>query len=43
MLPDGTSAFDIAVVVSFGRFIPKHIISALPFQGINMHPSLLPK
>merc|ERR1711879_879295 len=34
--------FDIAVVVSYGNMIPKHIISTLPFKSLNMHPSFLP-
>jgi len=35
--------FDLGVVVSFGYFIPSHILDALPHGAINMHPSLLPK
>ncbi|KAL6061705.1 Methionyl-tRNA formyltransferase [Balamuthia mandrillaris] len=36
-------SFDIAVVVSYGHFLPRSLLHALPFGGINMHPSLLPK
>ncbi|ORX52775.1 Methionyl-tRNA formyltransferase [Hesseltinella vesiculosa] len=35
--------FDLGVVVSFGYFIPPHIISAFRYGAINVHPSLLPK
>eukprot|EP00012_Vannella_robusta_P005052 CAMPEP_0206200998 /NCGR_PEP_ID=MMETSP0166-20121206/11248_1 /ASSEMBLY_ACC=CAM_ASM_000260 /TAXON_ID=95228 /ORGANISM="Vannella robusta, Strain DIVA3 518/3/11/1/6" /LENGTH=375 /DNA_ID=CAMNT_0053619513 /DNA_START=95 /DNA_END=1218 /DNA_ORIENTATION=- len=34
--------FDIAVVASYGNLIPEHIITKLPYGGINMHPSYLP-
>eukprot|EP01132_Coremiostelium_polycephalum_P005125 gene5125-6380_t len=39
----GGCDFDIAVVVSFGYFIPKNVISKFQYGGINMHPSLLPR
>jgi methionyl-tRNA formyltransferase len=35
--------YDLGVVVSFGYFIPPHIISAFRYGAINVHPSLLPK
>ena len=35
--------FDLAVVASFGYFIPPSVISCFKDGGINMHPSLLPK
>ncbi|KAI8061669.1 formyl transferase [Gongronella butleri] len=35
--------FDLGVVVSFGYFIPPHVISAFQHGAINVHPSLLPK
>eukprot|EP01133_Synstelium_polycarpum_P005699 gene5699-6583_t len=35
--------FDVAVVVSFGYFIPKTVLSTFRYGGINMHPSLLPR
>ncbi|KAN0027162.1 hypothetical protein ACTFIU_009847 [Dictyostelium citrinum] len=35
--------FDLAVVVSFGHFIPKSVLSKFKYGGINMHPSLLPR
>ncbi|KAN0035663.1 hypothetical protein ACTA71_004947 [Dictyostelium dimigraforme] len=35
--------FDLAVVVSFGHFIPKSVLSRFKYGGINMHPSLLPR
>ncbi|PRP83703.1 methionyl-tRNA formyltransferase, mitochondrial-like [Planoprotostelium fungivorum] len=34
---------DIAVVVSYGHLIPNHVLDLFPLNGINMHPSLLPK
>jgi len=35
--------FDLAVVVSYGRMIPSHLLKSFPLGGINMHPSLLPR
>ncbi|KAI7890113.1 formyl transferase [Mucor mucedo] len=35
--------YDLGVVVSFGYFIPPHIISAFKYGAVNVHPSLLPK
>lgn len=34
---------DLAVVVSFGYFIPPSVLCKFKFGGINVHPSLLPK
>jgi methionyl-tRNA formyltransferase len=34
---------DIAVVVSFGHFLPPSLIDSFPLGAINLHPSLLPK
>ena len=36
------SSYDLGVVVSFGYFVPKSIISSLRLGAINVHPSLLP-
>ncbi|KAJ3093180.1 hypothetical protein HK102_003588 [Quaeritorhiza haematococci] len=35
--------FDLAVVVSFGYFLPRSLIRSFPQGAINVHPSLLPK
>ncbi|KAI8368403.1 formyl transferase [Choanephora cucurbitarum] len=35
--------YDLGVVVSFGYFIPPHIIDRFKYGAINVHPSLLPK
>ncbi|KAG2237495.1 hypothetical protein INT48_005531 [Thamnidium elegans] len=35
--------YDVGVVVSFGYFIPPHIISSFKYGAVNVHPSLLPK
>lgn len=35
--------FDLAVVVSFGYFLPAPLIASFPRGGLNVHPSLLPK
>lgn len=35
--------YDLGVVVSFGYFIPPHIISSFKYGAVNVHPSLLPK
>lgn len=40
--PLGPAAFDVAVVVSFGYFIPPRIIDHFR-AAINVHPSLLPR
>lgn len=34
---------DILVIVAYGQFIPISLIDAVPFKGVNIHPSLLPK
>lgn len=36
-------SYDLGVVVSFGYFIPPHIISSFKYGAVNVHPSLLPK
>ncbi|KAL2911300.1 Methionyl-tRNA formyltransferase [Polyrhizophydium stewartii] len=41
-LPDGRP-FDVAVVVSFGYFLPRRVVQAFPTAAVNVHPSLLPK
>eukprot|EP00494_Astrolonche_serrata_P032532 UN32801 len=35
--------WDIGIVVSFGRYIPKHVRNVFPLGMINLHPSLLPQ
>ncbi|KAI8051440.1 formyl transferase [Syncephalis plumigaleata] len=35
--------FDLAVVVSFGYFLPATLLQTFKWGGINVHPSLLPK
>ncbi|VVT46898.1 uncharacterized protein SAPINGB_P001442 [Magnusiomyces paraingens] len=35
--------FDIVIAVSYGKLIPHQFIAALPYGGLNVHPSLLPK
>ncbi|KAI9029384.1 formyl transferase [Hyaloraphidium curvatum] len=37
------SPFDLAVVVSFGYFLPASLLRSFPLGGLNVHPSLLPK
>ncbi|CAG8484610.1 11957_t:CDS:2 [Ambispora gerdemannii] len=37
-----SGSFDIGIVVSFGYFLTREILDALP-DAINIHPSLLPK
>jgi methionyl-tRNA formyltransferase len=34
---------DCAILASFGKILPKHIIKIFPHGIINIHPSLLPK
>ncbi|KAH6578035.1 hypothetical protein BASA50_000223 [Batrachochytrium salamandrivorans] len=41
--PINGDSFDIAIVVSFGYFLPKRIIQSFSKAAINVHPSLLPK
>lgn len=36
-------SFDIFVIASFGKKIPKNIINIPKYGGLNIHPSLLPK
>ena len=33
---------DLLVVVAYGQYIPKRLISIAPYKAINLHPSLLP-
>ncbi len=33
---------DLLVVVAYGQYIPKSLISIAPYEAINLHPSLLP-
>lgn len=33
---------DLLVVVAYGQYIPKRLISIAPHEAINVHPSLLP-
>eukprot|EP00948_MAST-09A_sp_MAST-9A-sp1_P001079 g1079.t1 len=35
--------YDLAIVASFGYFIPADVLAKFPEGGINVHPSLLPK
>ncbi|KAI5785648.1 formyl transferase, partial [Pyronema domesticum] len=35
--------YDLIIAVSFGLFIPSSIITSLPYGGLNVHPSLLPR
>jgi methionyl-tRNA formyltransferase len=37
------SQYDLALVISFGYFLPADLIKKFPLGGINIHPSLLPK
>lgn len=34
--------FNLIIAVSFGLFVPPRILAALPYGGLNIHPSLLP-
>ncbi|KAI3394693.1 hypothetical protein diail_2440 [Diaporthe ilicicola] len=34
--------FNLLVAVSFGLFVPRRILRALRFGGLNVHPSMLP-
>ena len=34
---------DLAVVVSFGYFMPSHVLDAMRLGAVNVHPSLLPR
>ena len=37
------SGFDIAIVSSFGKFIPSSVLKKFPCGTLNVHPSLLPR
>lgn len=39
---DGLKA-DVAVIVAYGRILPKVLLDRIPGEFINVHPSLLPK
>ncbi|RKP06575.1 formyl transferase [Thamnocephalis sphaerospora] len=41
MATDGGN-FDLAVVVSFGYFLPPSVLDSFRWGGLNVHPSLLP-
>lgn len=34
---------DVAVIVAFGRILPRALLARIPLGFINLHPSLLPK
>lgn len=34
---------DLAVIVSFGMYLPQNLISVFKYGAINLHPSLLPR
>lgn len=34
---------DLVIAVSFGLFVPKRILGAATYGGMNLHPSLLPE
>ncbi|KAK7096134.1 methionyl-tRNA formyltransferase, mitochondrial-like [Littorina saxatilis] len=36
-------AYDLGVLVSFGRLVPRKVIAKLPYGILNVHPSLLPR
>lgn len=35
--------YHLAVAVSYGKLIPGRLLAALPFGGLNVHPSMLPR
>lgn len=39
----GTTQFDLAILVAYGKIIPKEIFALPDFGFLNVHPSLLPK
>eukprot|EP01104_Vermistella_antarctica_P013012 TRINITY_DN3868_c0_g1_i3.p1 TRINITY_DN3868_c0_g1~~TRINITY_DN3868_c0_g1_i3.p1 ORF type:complete len:500 (+),score=78.07 TRINITY_DN3868_c0_g1_i3:264-1763(+) len=39
----GNRGFDVAVVASYGKFIPAAVLAQFERGGINLHPSLLPE
>ncbi|KAI8588971.1 formyl transferase [Geranomyces variabilis] len=42
-IPESSNPFTLAVVVSFGYFLPRRVIASFPHGALNVHPSLLPK
>ncbi|KAI8907701.1 formyl transferase [Powellomyces hirtus] len=42
-IPEASEKFDLAIVVSFGYFLPRRIIEAFESGALNVHPSLLPR
>jgi methionyl-tRNA formyltransferase len=43
VLPDSLANFDLFVIASYGKIIPKKILDIPRFGTLNVHPSLLPK
>ncbi|KAL1879891.1 hypothetical protein VTK73DRAFT_6703 [Phialemonium thermophilum] len=39
---DGVGAINLIVAVSFGLFVPRRLLRAAKYGGLNVHPSLLP-
>ncbi|GME80323.1 unnamed protein product [Ambrosiozyma monospora] len=35
--------YNLCIAVSYGKLIPAEFLKSLPFGGLNVHPSLLPK
>lgn len=35
--------YNLVIAVSYGKLIPHQFLSLLPYGGLNVHPSLLPK
>lgn len=35
--------YDLCIAVSYGKLIPASFLRSLPFGGLNVHPSLLPR
>ncbi|KAI0243579.1 Methionyl-tRNA formyltransferase [Massospora cicadina] len=40
---NSNAPYNLAMAVSFGYFLPKRILGAFTYGGVNVHPSLLPK
>jgi len=40
--PDGVP-INLIIAVSFGLFVPRRLIQAAKYGGLNVHPSLLPE
>ena len=40
--PDG-EPINLIVAVSFGLFVPRRLLRAAKYGGLNVHPSLLPE